>query len=354
MSKNHYIKTGKRIMILLLFFVLFLEELEQGLPSFLLRQMFPYFSQEADEKDTSILSLLTINETVTKERTEENNTILSENSSEIPEETQESALISSPQVYSRAELENYDFLLKNFYVVDSTTAITPNELNGSVLLDMDLSMNLEGAEPKILIYHTHGSEAFCDSRPGVMEDTVIGMGDELTRILTEQYHVSVYHDRSIYDQLNGKLDRDKAYDLSRKGVQEILKQYPSIEVIIDLHRDGVGENTRLVTNVNGKPTAKIMFFNGMSRSATNGDIDYLYNENRQKNLAFSLQMQVRAKATYPDFVRKIYLKAYKYNLDLKPRATLIEVGGQTNTVEEAKNAMEPLAKILVETLSPGT
>ena len=105
-------------MILLLFFVLFLEELEQGLPSFLLRQMFPYFSQEADEKDTSILSLLTINETVTKERTEENNTILSENSSEIPEETQESALISSPQVYSRAELENYDFLLKNHFRCD--------------------------------------------------------------------------------------------------------------------------------------------------------------------------------------------------------------------------------------------
>ena len=51
---------------------------------------------------------------------------------------------------------------------------------------------------------------------------------------------------------------------------------PTIEVAIDLHRDGVAEGTHLVTEVNGKPTAKIMYFNGLSRSRTNGDIDYLY------------------------------------------------------------------------------
>ena len=76
-----------------------------------------------------------------------------------------------------------------------------------------------------------------------------------------------------------------------------------------------------------------------------------YNQYKQQNLAFSLQMQLKAKSYFPDFVRKIYLKAYKYNLDLKPRAVLVEVGGQTNTLEEAKNAMEPFAKILVEVLS---
>ena len=351
MSKHHYAKTGKKIMILLLFFVIFLEETSQGIPAFLVDQMFPYFSNNVEENDTSLLSILTLKETVTKGTKEEPDTTLAESTEEPEPEVEETVSVSAPIVYNRTDLENYDFLLANFYLVDSTTTITQNELNGATLLDMDLSLNLEGAEPKILIYHTHGSETFADSRAGVMEDSVIGVGDELARILQEDYHVAVYHDRTIYDQVNGKLDRNKAYEMSRKGVKEILEQYPSIEVVIDLHRDGVNENTHLVTTINGKPTAKIMFFNGMSRSATNGDIGYLYNENKQQNLAFSLQMQVKAKSYYPDFVRKIYLKAYKYNLDLKPRATLVEVGGQTNTVEEAKNAMEPFAKILVEVLS---
>lgn len=352
MSKYHYAKIGKKVMILLLFFVLFLEEIRQGIPAFLVDQMFPYFSDDVEENDTSLLSMLTLKETVIKETKEENTTELAENTdAPVVEEVEETISVSTPMVYNRADLESYDFLLSNFYLVDSTTTITQDELNGARLLDMDLSLNLEGTEPKILIYHTHGSESFADSREGVVEDSVIGVGDELARILEEEYHIAVFHDRNIYDQVNGKLDRNKAYEMSRKGALEILNQYPSIEVVIDLHRDGVNENTHLVTNVNGKPTAKIMFFNGMSRSATNGDIDYLYNEYKQQNLAFSLQMQLRAKAYHPDFVRKIYLKAYKYNLDLKPRTVLIEVGGQTNTVEEAKNAMEPFAKILVETLS---
>lgn len=351
MRKHHYVKIGKKIMILLLFFVIFLEEISQGIPDFLVDQMFPYFTNDAKASDTSLLSMLILKENVNKEE-EKNTTELAENTeAPVMEEVEETVSVSNPVVYSRADLESYDFLLSNFYLVDSTTTITQNELNGARLLDMDLTVNLEGTEPKILIYHTHGSEEFADSRPGVVEDTVIGVGDELARILEEEYQIAVYHDRTIYDQVNGKLDRNKAYEMSREGALNILKQYPSIEVVIDLHRDGVNENTRLVTNVNGKPTAKIMFFNGMSRSATNGDIDYLYNQYKQQNLAFSLQMQLKAKSYFPDFVRKIYLKAYKYNLDLKPRAVLVEVGGQTNTLEEAKNAMEPFAKILVEVLS---
>lgn len=105
---------------------------------------------------------------------------------------------------------------------------------------------------------------------------------------------------------------------------------------IDLHRDGVAEGTHLVTEVNGKPTAKIMYFNGLSRSRTNGDIDYLYNPYIQDNLAFSLQMQLASERMYPGFARHIYLRAYRYNLHLLPKSLLIEAGAQTNTVEEMK------------------
>ena len=115
---------------------------------------------------------------------------------------------------------------------------------------------------------------------------------------------------------------------------------------IDLHRDGVAEGTHLVTEVNGKPTAKIMYFNGLSRSRTNGDIDYLYNPYIQDNLAFSFQLEYQAALYYPELYRGIYLAGLRYNLHLRPRALLLEAGAQTNTVQEVKNAMDPFADIL--------
>lgn len=101
----------------------------------------------------------------------------------------------------------------------------------------------------------------------------------------------------------------------------------------------------MVSEVNGKPTAPIMFFNGTSQTPT-GPIEYLQNPYREDNLAFSLQMQLDAAAYFPGLMRKIYLKGLRYNLHLRPRSALIEVGAQTNTYQEALNAMEPLAELL--------
>ncbi len=260
------------------------------------------------------------------------------------------ALPETGVTYSDKQLSDYDFLYQNFYVVDSSTDLKKSELDGTKLLAEDLTVDTASQDYKILIYHTHGSEAFADSRPDTIEDTIIGVGDVLTEALESKYGMHVYHDRSIYDMVDGKLDRSYAYTLSKRGVKKILEQYPSIEVIIDLHRDGVAESTRLVTQINGKQTAKVMFLNGMSRSKKNGDITYLKNPYKRTNLAFSLQMFLKGKALYGDFLRKIYIRSYCYNLNLMPRATLIEAGAQTNTVEEEKNAMEPLADILYQVL----
>lgn len=254
------------------------------------------------------------------------------------------------QTYTESQLKDYTFLLKNFYTVDSTTTVASGELNGNLLSKKDLSIDFSDQEPKILIYHTHGSENFADSKGTEKEETIIGIGDELVRILEEKYHMKTYHDRSFYDMINGSLDRSKAYTYAGNGVKKILKKYPSIEVIIDLHRDAVKADTKLLTHINGKPAAKIMFFNGLSRTAKNGDITYLQNPYKEDNLAFSLQMQLAAAEMYPGFTRKIYLKGYRYNLHLKPRSLLIEAGAQTNTKEEVKNAMEPLADLLYTVL----
>lgn len=265
---------------------------------------------------------------------------------------QASAPVTIPgQQFSRQQLSDFQFMIDHCYVVDSTTYVNREEMNADTLLSMDMTLHQDNSDYQILIYHTHSSsESFADSRPGVLEDTPIGLGDTLTALL-ESYGYRVYHDRTVYDQIDGKIDRNYAYTASGEGIDRILAEHPSIEVVIDLHRDGVNENTHLVTTINGKPTAKIMFFNGVSRTVNNGELGYLTNPNRQANLAFSLQLYLEGTSSYEDFLRRTYIKGYLYNLDRRPKATLIEVGGQTNTVEEAQNAMEPLAYILDQVLS---
>ena len=121
--------------------------------------------------------------------------------------------------------------------------------------------------------------------------------------------------------------------------------------MIDLHRDGVNEDVHLVTEQNGKKMAQIMFFNGLSHTTALGDIPYLKNPYIEDNLAFSLQMQIAAAEYYPDLARRIYLKGYRFNMHFCPKSMLVEVGAQTNTVEEAMNSMEPLADLLDKVLS---
>lgn len=254
-------------------------------------------------------------------------------------------------VYPMESLRDYSFLMNNFFVVDATTEATSDIIDGSSLLAKDLTMDLSGEEPKILIYHTHSQEAYIDSEAGNPEDTVVGMGSLLASYLQDKYGISVIHNTDSYDVVDGKLDRDKAYTMAGVAVEQILAENPSIKVVIDLHRDGVPDTAHLVTDINGKETAQFMFFNGLCRGAVNGEIGYLQNPYRSENLAFSLKMQLKAAELYPGLTRKIYLKPYRYNQHFMPRSLLIELGAQTNTVEEARNAMEPLADILYQVLS---
>lgn len=248
------------------------------------------------------------------------------------------------KLFHTKKWENSKYLRKYIYQIDSTTMATENELNGKVLLNTNLKLR-KSDEPQILIYHTHGSEAYRGSRKGRKSDTVIGVGDVLTKRL-EQKNIKVVHDRNIYDVKNGKEERSKAYNYAATAIEKNLKKYPSIQVVIDLHRDGVNESTKLVTRQNGKRMAQIMFFNGMSRTATNGNIKYLKNPNKQTNLAFSLQLQAQAALKYPGFTRKIYVKGYRYNLHYRGRSLLVEVGAQNNTLSEAKASMSLLAELL--------
>lgn len=263
--------------------------------------------------------------------------------------TAETAVLAAEQkvVYSREKLNDFDYLLQNFYQVDNTTTVNSSQLNADSLLGKDMRLSHDASTPQILIYHTHSQEGYKDSIPGDAATSVVGVGDYLTKLLTERYGFSVIHHKGEYDVG----DRDHAYSKAAPALEQVLAENPSIEVVIDLHRDGVREDTRLVTEINGVEMAQVMFFNGLSRTTKMGDIDYLYNPYITDNLAISFQMQLKAAEYYPDFTRRIYLKGYRYNMHYCPKSLLIEVGAQTNTVQEAMNAMIPLADILNKVLT---
>ena len=243
-------------------------------------------------------------------------------------------------------LQDFSYLKQHYYTVDSTTSVTADKLDAGQFLAFDATMKQDNSLPQILIYHTHSQEGFVDSVAGDPSTTIVGVGEKRAGILREEYGFNVIHDTGIYDLPN----RDYAYSVSAPAIEKILAENPSIEVVIDLHRDGVSGTTHLVQEVGGRETAQFMFFNGISYLNATGDIDYLKNPYIKENLAFSFQMKLAADRYYPGFARNIYLKGLRYNMHYRPKSLLIEVGAQTNTVQEAMNATEPLAHILAMVL----
>ena len=247
----------------------------------------------------------------------------------VPEETIETGGAPREILYPEADtiqetispdlLADQQALLNRFFVVDPNTSVLPGEIDGSTLLGKDLTLPENAEGPQILIYHTHSQETFADTE--------------------------------AFDMKEGCLERSRAYNYAEPVIAAALEEHPSIQVVIDLHRDGVNGSKRLVTEINGKPTAQIMFFNGLSRTKESGELTSLPNPYQAENLAFSFQMEYEAEQYYPGFSRCIYLKGYRYNLHLRPRSVLLEVGAQTNTVEEVKNAMGPFSDILHKVLS---
>lgn len=248
--------------------------------------------------------------------------------------------------YDFAALTEYEDIVSAFYAIDKTTSITDRQLNLENLLEKDMTMQASADSPQILIYHTHSQESFADSVPGDSSTTIVGAGDRLAEILSSQYGFNVIHHKGEYDVEA----RDYAYSNALPAIEQVLAENPTIEVVIDLHRDAVPEGKKLAVNLKGRPTAQFMFFNGLSRTREKGDISYLENPYVNDNLALSFQAQVACNEYYPGLARRIYLKAYRYNMHLRAKSMLIELGAQTNTVEEIMNACDPLAHVIAVVL----
>ena len=169
----------------------------------------------------------------------------------------------------------------------------------------------------------------------------------MCEILRTQYGFNVLHHTGEYDVES----RDNAYSNAMAGLDSVLAEHPTIEVMIDLHRDQTNPDTKLVTTIQDRPTARFMFFNGLCYTRALGELTNLPNPYVQDNLSFAFQMHLAAEEFYPGLTRRIYLKGYRYNLHYRPKSVLIELGSQTNTVEEAMNACDPMAHIIAMTLN---
>ncbi len=240
--------------------------------------------------------------------------------------------------YTMEQLTDLNFLIENLYNVNQSTKVDTELLNAEAMLGQDMSLeNPDSGGPKVLIHHTHATEYFADSDESDPSTLIVGVGDYLEELLETRYGIETIHDTTVYPY-------NEAYSQALENVEQILAQNPTIEVFIDLHRDS-GGSRKYTVEIDGKEMANIMFFNGISRNV-NGPIDYLANDNLGQNLAFSFQLKMAGDSMYPGLCKRNYIKSYRYNLHVLPRSVIIEVGDNNNTLQEAKNAMEPLAAIL--------
>ncbi len=210
------------------------------------------------------------------------------------------------------------------------------------LLSRPLEWNLTENPPSVLIIHTHTTEGYAET-PGwrTTESTgnMIAMGDIVADALTGQ-GIGVLHDRELHDypSYNG------AYVRTRKALEEYLRQYPSIRLVLDLHRDAAGEGSRQMrtrATVAGEPSAQLMIVMG-----TNYDT-------YEENLSLGLKLHAQLERMYPGITRPLQLRAARFNQDLCPGSLLVEIGAAGNTQAEARRAAEALAQA-VAALALGT
>lgn len=218
-----------------------------------------------------------------------------------------------------------------------------------MLLQNPLSWDLTGAGPTVLILHTHGSESYQPDgtytessryRTQNMAHNMISVGDRLVQIL-EQNGVGVVHDRTAHDIPS----YSSAYASSRESVQKYLEQYPTIRLVLDLHRDSVedsqGSQLRFTTQVEGESVAQLMLVVGT-------DAGGLTHPDWPENMSLAVKLHAQLEKNAPGICRAISFRSQRYNQDLSPGALIVEVGSAGNTREEALRGVEQLGKAILE------
>ena len=242
---------------------------------------------------------------------------------------------------------------------DEGTRIVPTTIYGGLTVknstgyDIDVgalvaagpTQMLSPEGPQVLIVHTHGSEAYTPDeyddyvetdtdRTEDKSKSVIRVGDELASAL-EAKGISVLHDREIYDYPS----YTGSYSRSGASVERYLAEYPGISVVIDLHRDALGDGEvtyKTVAELDGRASSQLMMLVGTGE-------DGLYHPNWEQNLRLALYLQQAVNARYPTLARPISVVGERYNQHLSTGMFILEVGSNGNSLQEAITAVRLFA-----------
>lgn len=227
----------------------------------------------------------------------------------------------------------------NINIDDMLKAKTPFKYNSSHM--------------QVLIIHTHGTEGYSNAQATTYNKNdqtrtqdrqlnVIKVGDEMRKEL-EKLGVNVVHDTTLHDipTFNG------SYTNSLKTINTILAKYPTIKIVIDVHRDSMitaeGVKYRPVVQIDNTKAAQLMLVMGSSE----GGLEY---KNWQGNLAFAIKLQKRLNELYPNIMRPINLRKERYNQHATPGSLLIEVGSEANSIDQAIKSGKIFAQVVAATL----
>ena len=218
------------------------------------------------------------------------------------------------------------------------------------LMESPLRWDLTGEGPTVLIYHSHATESYNQS-PGenyqessayrtLSEDyNMVSIGDRVAELL-EEGGVKVIHDRQLHDYPN----YNTSYNSSRASVQDYLEKYPSIRLVLDLHRDASGDNNNQMktsATVDGEKSSQIML---VVAAGTNARPVPRW----QENLALGLKLNAQLERIAPGITRYVNLRGSRFNQDLSPGAILVEVGAAGDTHDQALKAAEVLAEAILD------
>ena len=241
--------------------------------------------------------------------------------------------------------------LDNGGQVRNCTSLSNDLLYEESKKDFDFTIDPDSDQPQVLIYHTHATESFelterdfydsdFSTKTTDPEKSIIAVGDEICMQL-EAAGIPYIHDTLVHDypSYNG------SYQSSRETVQQILEEYPSIKIVLDIHRDGIEleDGTRLspVTEINGKKAAQIMIISGCDDGTMNMP-NYL------KNFHFASYLQSKLESSYNGLTRPVLFDYRFYNQDLTTGSLLIEVGSHGNSLDQVKYSGELIGKTLAE------
>jgi stage II sporulation protein P len=215
-------------------------------------------------------------------------------------------------------------------------------------LTAPVELSLQDGAPRVLILHSHTTESFEQTADRYEESSpyrtldpghnMLALGELVAEIL-ESAGIGVIHDRDFHDypSYNG------SYSHAAASTKAYLEQYPTIELILDLHRDAADTPTgQMATSctVGGETAAQLMFVLGTDKRLNHPDWE--------QNLSLALKLQVLLEKENPGICRSLTLSKNRYNQHLGAYALLVEIGAAGNTLEEAKIAARELAEAIAQ------